>query len=118
MKRIVDEYGNVIIQMEELKKMPLTDGRFVFYAKDVNYNTVHKLVVMDGRKPHYIINETDPMVVCVEQGNYAVVPGILSIVECPKCKSYEILFPTKAYKKFTCDTCAHDFVLESTPPNS
>lgn len=36
------------------------------------------------------------------------------MMECPKCKSTEILEPSAGYPVYTCDNCAHDFVLSAS----
>jgi hypothetical protein len=76
---ITDIYGNLCIN-KLVGKMVYNDLAS-FYVKDVVEKGLDWWVIMDDDKPYNIINESDPMKSCVEQGNYICLASSCSLMD-------------------------------------
>lgn len=78
MKRCIDVYGN--IESNIVGKV-VSNKLAKFTVKDTVQKGLDWYLIMDKDKYFEIVDESNPMKICVKQGNYMVLAGSCCLVE-------------------------------------
>lgn len=78
MKRCTDKYGNIL---NNIVGKVVFDKLAKFTVKDTVQKGLDWYLIMDKDEYFEIINENNPMKICVEQGNYMALAGSCCLVE-------------------------------------